>query len=65
MKGEVMTNKKQKAKAVKLPGRVEMPNVTVRNAPDEQAVTMLDYEGSPVVTYRAADKGARPSRGAS
>ena len=60
-----MTGKKQKAaqpKAVKVPGRVEWPNLA---GPEEQTVTMLDYEGSPVVTYSVADKGAKPSRGAS
>ena len=65
-----MTGKKQKAaplKAVKEPTRVEMPNL---KAPDldphqKQTVTMLDYEGSPVVTYSVADNRAKPSRGTS
>jgi hypothetical protein len=33
--------------------------------PEKQTVTMLDYEGSPVVTYSIVDKRAKPSRGAS
>ena len=68
---EVMTGKKQKAtspeapKAVNVPSRLEFPNVTVER--EEQAVTMLDYEGSPVVTYRVGDSGPKHerSRGAS
>ena len=68
---EVMTGKKQKAtspeppKAVNEPSSLEFPNVTVER--EEQAVTMLDYEGSPVVTYSVGEKGAKrkSSRGAS
>jgi hypothetical protein len=63
-----MSDKKQKAvpphppKTVTVPGRVEWPNA---GGPEEQTVTMLDYEGSPVVTYSVADKQAKPPRGAS
>ena len=32
---------------------------------EERIVTMLDYEGCPVVTYSVVDKHANPSRGAS
>ena len=68
-----MSGKKQKAapsgapKAVKEPSRIEFPNLTAPglNAPEVQAVPMLDYEGSPVVTYSVADKRAKPARGAS
>jgi len=61
-----MSDKKQKA-GVKVPGRVEWPNLTERDldVPEGQAVTMLDYEASSVVTYGVADKRAKPSRGAS
>jgi hypothetical protein len=57
-----MTGKKQEAtspeppKAVKVPSHLEFPNVTVER--EEQAVTMLDYEGSPVVT-RVGDNRAK------
>ena len=33
--------------------------------PRKQTVTMLDYEGQPVVTYSVVDKRAKPSRDAS
>ena len=33
--------------------------------PGKQTVTMLDYEGQPVVTYSVVDKRAKPSRDAS
>ncbi len=66
-----MSGKKQKAapsdapKAVE-PSRMEFPNLTARDldAPEVQAVTMLDYEGSPVVTYGIGETAKR-SRGAS
>jgi len=66
-----MTGKKQKAaapeppKAVMEPSSLEFPNLTARRA--GQAVTMLDYEGSPVVTYSVGEKGTKPktSRGGS
>jgi hypothetical protein len=68
-----MSGKKQKAapsdarKAVKEPSRMEFPNLTARDldAPEVQAVTMLDYEGSPVVTYGIRENRAKRSRGAS
>ncbi len=63
-----MSGKKQKAAppespgAMKVPGRVEWPNLV---GPEGRAVTMLDYEGSPVVTFSVADNRVKPSRGAS
>jgi hypothetical protein len=68
-----MSDKKQKAspsdapRAVKVPSRIEFPNVTARDldAPEVQAVTMLDYEGSPVATYGIGENRAKHSRGAS
>jgi hypothetical protein len=57
-----MTGKKRKAaspepsNAVNEPSHLEFPNVTVER--EEQAVTMLDYEGSPVVT-RVGDNRAK------
>ncbi len=66
-----MTGKKQKtappvaAKAAKEPSHVEVPNLTPRDAGGggaKQTITMLDYEGSPVVTYRVGDKSAKPGR---
>ena len=45
-----MSDKKQKAKEQ---GR----SLDVR---EPQAITMLDYEGSPVVTYSIGDKRAKP-----
>ena len=48
---EVMTDKKQKTKEQ---GR----NIDVREP--QATVTMLDYEGSPVVTYSIIDKHANP-----
>jgi hypothetical protein len=51
-----MTDKKQKTKEQ---GR----NIDVREP--QATVTMLDYEGSPVVTYSVVDKRAKPSRGSS
>ena len=61
-----MSDKKQKA-AVSVPSRTEFPNLADRdlNAPDGEAVTMLDYEGQTLVTYRVADKRAKPAQGAS
>jgi hypothetical protein len=58
-----MTGKKRKAaspepsNAVNEPSHLEFPNVTVER--EEQAATMLDYEGSPVVTYGVGDNGAK------
>ena len=52
-----MTGKKQKPKTEQ--GRSLDP----REA--QATVTMLDYEGSPVVTYSVTDKRAKPSRGTS
>jgi hypothetical protein len=46
-----MTDKKQKTKEQ---GR----NIDVREP--QATVTMLDYEGSPVVTYSIVDKRANP-----
>jgi hypothetical protein len=51
-----MTGKKQKT------DRTQGPKLVVR---EQQTVTMLDYEGSPVVTYSVVDKREKPSRGAS
>ena len=48
-----MSGKKQKTK--KEPGR----SLEVREP--QATVTMLDYEGSPVVTYSVVDKRAKPS----
>ena len=61
-----MNDKKQKA-AMKVPSQIEFPNLADRdlNAPAAAAVTMLDYEGQTVVTYRVADKRAKPAQGAS
>ena len=61
-----MSDKKQKA-AIRVPSQIEFPNVADRdlNAPEGQAVTMLDYEGQTVVTYRAGDKRAKPAQGTS
>jgi hypothetical protein len=63
---EVMSDKKQKA-TTSVPSRIEFPNVADRdlNAPEGEAVTMLDYEGQTVVTYRVAEKRAKPAQGAS
>ena len=52
-----MSDKKQKTK------KVQDRNFDARQEP--AAVTMLDYEGSPVVTYSVVDKRAKPSRGVS
>ena len=52
-----MTGKTPKSKQEQSRG------VEVREAP--ATVTMLDYEGSPVVTYSVTDKRAKPSRGTS
>jgi hypothetical protein len=60
-----MTGKKQKAaapvaaKAVTEPSHLEVPNLTTRDANGavKQTITMLDYEGSPVVTYRVGARG--------
>jgi hypothetical protein len=68
-----MSGKKQKAtapeppKAMMEPSSVEVPNLTLRTTDGraEQAVTMLDYEGSPVVTYSVVDKRGKPARGSS
>ena len=51
-----MTGKKQKTT------KEQVPDVDVR---EQQTVTMLDYEGSPVVTYSVVDKREKPARGAS
>ena len=61
-----MSDKKQKA-AMSVPSRIEFPNLADRDldAPAGEAVTMLDYEGQTVVTYRVADKHAKPAQGAS
>ena len=61
-----MSDKTQKA-AMRVPSQIEFPNVANHdlNAPEGQAVTMLDYEGQPVITYRVADKRAKPAQGAS
>ncbi len=53
--GEVMTGKKQQTKAQ---GRLDVRE-------DRTVVTMLDYQGCPVVTYSVVDKRAKPSRGTS
>ena len=50
-----MTGKKQQRKAQ---GRLD-----VREG--RTVVTMLDYQGCPVVTYSVADKRGKPARGSS
>ena len=68
-----MTGKKQKAtapepsKAMMEPSSVEVPNLTVRTTDGRpaQAVTMLDYELSPVMTHSVVDKRRKPARGSS
>jgi hypothetical protein len=61
-----MSDKKQKA-SMSVPSRIEFPNLADRdlNEPKGEAVTMLDYEGQTVVTYRVADKRAKPAQGTS
>ena len=49
-----MTGKKQQ----KEQGRVDVRE-------ERTVVTMLDYDGSPIVTYSVVDKRAKPSRGSS
>jgi hypothetical protein len=51
-----MTGKKQQTKE-------QSRNVDVRE--ERTVVTMLDYDGSPIVTYSVVDKRAKPSRGTS
>ena len=56
-KEEIMSGKSQKTKQEQ--GRT-------LQVPEEKAtVTMLDYEGSPVLTYSVVDKRAKTSRGTS
>ena len=50
-----MTGRKQKSK------KEQSRSLDVREA--QATVTMLDYEGSPVVTYSVTGKRAKPSRG--
>ena len=50
-----MTGKKQPTK--------EQGRLDVRE--ERTVVTMLDYDGSPIVTYSVIDKRAKPSRGTS
>jgi hypothetical protein len=50
-----MTGKKQQTK--------EQGRLDVRE--ERTVVTMLDYDGSPIVTYSVVDKRAKPSRGTS
>jgi hypothetical protein len=52
---EVMTGKKQKTKEQ---GRLDLRE-------ERTVVTMLDYDGSPIVTYSVVDKRAKSSRGTS
>ena len=54
-RGEVMTGKTQKTKAR---GRLDVSE-------GRTVVTMLDYQGCPIVTYSVVDKRAKPSRGTS
>ena len=52
-----MGNKKQKTRKER--------DRTLQVPEEPATVTMLDYEGSPVVTYSVIDKRAKPSRGTS